>query len=145
METNVPQNEEEETKEIEQQENQEQPKTTLNLKVDYQEQIKKAREAAVMEFKFAEEETLQKIEQEKQQKIEEEKQQKIEKEAAKVAMKVNNVKPPRPNSAKKNLKVKRDKQREDFEKQQQEANLEIDRLLMQNEDEFSMKVEIYNH
>ena len=60
-------------------------------------------------------------------------------------MKVNNVKPPRPNSAKKNLKVKRDKQREDFEKQQQEANLEIDRLLMQNEDEFSMKVEIYNH
>ena len=118
METNVPQNEEEETKEIEQHESQEQPKQTQNLKVDYQEQIKKAREAAVIEFKFAEEETLQKIEQEKQQKIEEEKQLKIEKEAAKAALKVNNVKPPRPNSAKKNLKVKRDKQREDFEKQQ---------------------------
>ena len=62
METNLPQIEEEETKEIEQQENQVQPKPTLNLKVDYQEQIKKAREAAVIEFKFAEEETLQKIE-----------------------------------------------------------------------------------
>ena len=106
METNVPQNEEEETKEIEQHESQEQPKQTQNLKVDYQEQIKKAREAAVIEFKFAEEETLQKIEQEKQQKIEEEKQLKIEKEAAKAALKFNNVKPPRPNSAKKNLKVK---------------------------------------
>ena len=54
----MPQNKEEETKEIEQQEDHEHPKPSLNLKVDYQEQIRKAREAAVIEFKFAEEETL---------------------------------------------------------------------------------------
>ena len=44
--------------------------TASNVKVDYMEQIKKAREqAAVVEFRFAEDEILQKIEEEKKVKV----------------------------------------------------------------------------
>ena len=32
-----------------------------------------------------------------------------------------------------------------FEKMQQEANLEIDRMQMEAEDDYSMKVEVFNH
>ena len=44
--------------------------SNANVKVDYMAQIKKAREQAVVEFKFAEDEILQKIEEEKKEKIE---------------------------------------------------------------------------
>ena len=61
----------------------------------------KAREAAVLDFKFAEEEILQKIEQEKKEKI--------EREAVKTTQKISNsAKPPRPGSAKENLRVRKE-------------------------------------
>ena len=104
-------------------------------------QIKKAREQAVVEFKFAEEETLQKIEEEKKTKVEKER----------IAdQKLVVLKPSRPNSAQKSLKVKQktqkpNKQREEFERMQREAALDIDRLLMENEDKLSMQAEVYFH
>ena len=115
--------------------------STTSAKVDYMEQIKKAREqAAIVEFKFAEEEILQKMEEEKKVKVEQERKAAAQKPVV--------IKPPRPNSAQKNLKIKQkqpNKQRNEFEKMQQEAQLEIDRLMMENEDKLSMQAEVYFH
>ena len=82
-----------------------------NAKVDYMEQIRQAREQAVMEFKFAEEETLQKMAEEKKATADEERA---------TDQKPVILRPPRPNSAQKNLKVKQKtqkptKQRNEFE------------------------------
>ena len=71
--------------------------SNANVKVDYMAQIKKAREQAVVEFKFAEEEILQKIEEEKKVKIEQQRY---------TDQKIISSKAPKSNEPQKNLKVK---------------------------------------